>query len=184
MAASVTGATLTSTGGDIAVATPTPPPIPSATPTPAVPPPSVSTLSVTTGAVFDSVVITGLNFTDASSVKFGNQEAFSFSIDSDTQITAQVPSGFTSGTVKVTTPGGIASSTETFTFQAYSGPARILHVDQAAATGGTGSSWGSAMNRLDMAMYMAQANRSGLPKAPTSPPIPPTAANRLFCSRE
>jgi len=157
VAAQVTGATLTGTGGDIAAATPTPPPIPSATPTPAVPPPSVSALSVTTGAVFDSVVITGLNFTNASSVKFGNQEAFSFSIDSDTQITAQVPSGFTSGTVKVTTPGGIASSTETFTFQAYSGPARILHVDQAATAGGSGSSWGTAMNRLDMAMYMAQA---------------------------
>lgn len=158
VAAQVTGATLTATGGDIAAATPTPPPqTPSATPTPAAPPPSVSSLSATTGVIFDSVVITGLNFTGATAVKFGNQAAFSFAIDSDTQITAQVPNGFTSGTVSVTTPGGTANSTETFTFQGYTGPPRILYVDQAAAAGGDGSNWASAMNRLDMAVYMAQS---------------------------
>lgn len=181
VAAQVTGATLTATGGDIAAATPTPPPQQATpTPTPAVPAPSVSALSVTTGVVFDSVVITGLNFTNTSSVKFSTQEAFSFSVDSDTQITAQVPNGFTSGTIKVTTPGGNATSTQTFTFQAYSGPPRVFHVDQAAAGGGNGSTWGSAMNRLDMAMYMAQAGDQVWAAKGTYRPTPTTDRSKSF----
>jgi hypothetical protein len=151
----VSGATLTATGGDIAAATPIPTPTPTPTPPPG-PPPSITTLSVTTGAVLDPVIITGLNFTGATAVKFGNQAAFSFTIDSDTQITAQVPNGFSSGTVSVTTPNGTINSTETFTFQPYSGGARTIYVNQASA-GGNGSSWGTAMNRLDTAMYMAQS---------------------------
>jgi hypothetical protein len=54
------------------------------------------------------VTITGANFTDASSVKFGGVEAASFKVDSASGITAIVGEG-NSGEVTVTTPNGTAA---------------------------------------------------------------------------
>ncbi|HEV2831773.1 MAG TPA: FG-GAP-like repeat-containing protein, partial [Hanamia sp.] len=54
------------------------------------------------------VTITGANFTDASSVKFGGVEAASFKVDSASAITAIVGEG-KSGEVTVTTPNGTAA---------------------------------------------------------------------------
>jgi hypothetical protein len=44
-----------------------------------------------------SVATTGVNFTDAIDVTFGGVKATTFTVDSDTQITATVPSGATTG---------------------------------------------------------------------------------------
>ncbi|MET8680102.1 IPT/TIG domain-containing protein [Streptomyces sp. NPDC004647] len=54
------------------------------------------------------VVITGTNFTGATSVKFGTKSA-GFTVDSATQITATAPSGTGSVGVTVTTPGGVTT---------------------------------------------------------------------------
>ena len=77
------------------------------------PVPTITSFSPTSGDVGTSVVITGTGFFGTSSVKFNNVEA-TFTVDSDTQITATVPTGATTGPITVTTPGGTATSTTNF----------------------------------------------------------------------
>lgn len=55
-----------------------------------------------------SVVITGSNFTGATSVKFGGTNASSFTVNSATQITAVVGAG-TSGSISITTTCGVGA---------------------------------------------------------------------------
>ncbi|SDG99821.1 PA14 domain-containing protein [Flavobacterium omnivorum] len=61
-----------------------------------------------------SVVLTGRNFTDATTVNF-NGVAAVFVVNSSTQITAQLPNTATTGTITVITPGGTTTSTTSFT---------------------------------------------------------------------
>jgi hypothetical protein len=56
------------------------------------------------------VTITGTSFTGAKKVTFGGVKATVFSVDSDTLITATVPTGAKTGKIQITTPGGIATS--------------------------------------------------------------------------
>ncbi|MGV3523364.1 MAG: FKBP-type peptidyl-prolyl cis-trans isomerase [Candidatus Sericytochromatia bacterium] len=178
LAARMTGAILTTTNGSIVTMTASPTPTPSATPTPSLSPgaptptptptpvptptatpypaPVVSGISATTGSALDTITISGTGFIGAQSVKFSAANAFSFTVDSDTQITARVPVGFSTGVVTVIGSGGSASSTESFTLTAYSGPPRTIHVKQDAPANGDGNSWASAYQRLDMALYIAQ----------------------------
>jgi hypothetical protein len=83
-------------------------------PPPITPPPSITEFSPTSGVVGTSVTITGSSFTGATAVGFNGTSAF-FSVDTDTRITATVPSGATSGPISVVTPGGSASSASEFT---------------------------------------------------------------------
>ena len=77
------------------------------------PAPTITALSSTTWWR-NSVTITGTNFTGATLVKFGPSAAASFSVVSNTSITAIVPTGASTGTISVTTPGGTATSSATF----------------------------------------------------------------------
>jgi uncharacterized repeat protein (TIGR03803 family) len=74
--------------------------------------PFVKTLT-TTGKVGATVIILGTNLTGSTSVTF-NGTAAAFTVVSDSEITATVPSGATSGTVSVTTPGGVLNSNQEF----------------------------------------------------------------------
>ena len=65
------------------------------------------------GKVGSSVVILGTSLTGSTSVTF-NGTAASFTVVSDSEITATVPSGATSGTVFVTTPGRTLKSNKPF----------------------------------------------------------------------
>ncbi|MEV7012250.1 IPT/TIG domain-containing protein [Streptosporangium sp. NPDC051022] len=82
-------------------------------------PPTVTRISPASGPVAGgtSVTITGTNLTDATAVAFGSTAATSFTVDSDTQITATTSATTTAGAVdvKVTTPDG-TSSASTFTY--------------------------------------------------------------------
>ena len=78
------------------------------------PPPVITGFSPTTGAVTDSVVITGTNFSSASAVTF-NGVSGAFTVNSATQITAAVPTNATAGPISVTTPTGTALSSNSFT---------------------------------------------------------------------
>ncbi len=77
-------------------------------------PPVITDFSPTNGVVNDSVIITGANFTSASEVTFNGVSA-SFSVDSDTQITATVPTNSTPGPISVTVPGGTTVSSNSYT---------------------------------------------------------------------
>ncbi|MDH6711174.1 hypothetical protein P3T27_007926, partial [Kitasatospora sp. MAA19] len=62
--------------------------------------PVIDSVSPASGAAGSVVTLTGSGFTGASAVRFGAVDATSFTVLSDTQITATVPAG--SGTVQVT----------------------------------------------------------------------------------
>jgi hypothetical protein len=77
--------------------------------------PAISSFLPTSGPVGSTVLITGHSFTQATSVTFGGVKSISFTVNSDTQITATVSTGGNTGKVVVTTPGGTATSSGTFT---------------------------------------------------------------------
>ncbi|MCW3029676.1 MAG: hemicentin-2-like [Solirubrobacterales bacterium] len=65
-----------------------------------------------------SVTISGANLTGATAVKFGTAEATSFTVNSETSITASAPAGTGTVDVRVTTPAGTSpvSSADRFTY--------------------------------------------------------------------
>ncbi|MFZ9156432.1 MAG: IPT/TIG domain-containing protein, partial [Schleiferiaceae bacterium] len=73
------------------------------------PSPSISSFTPTTSGATTSVVISGSGFTGATAVSFGGTAASSFTVNSNTQITAVVGAG-ASGSVSVTTPGTLATN--------------------------------------------------------------------------
>lgn len=77
--------------------------------------PIVSSFSPTSGPVGTSITITGRYFTDASTVSFNGTSATTYTVNSDTQITATVPSGATTGPISVTATGGTGTSTSNYT---------------------------------------------------------------------
>lgn len=65
----------------------------------------------------NTVTITGTNFTGATNVSF-NGTAATFTVNSNTQITAVLPNGASTGNISVTTPNGTANSATSFTVNA------------------------------------------------------------------
>ncbi|WP_295338586.1 T9SS type A sorting domain-containing protein [Flavobacterium sp.] len=81
-----------------------------------IPIPVISSLSQTS-ACFNSstqIIITGNHFTNASNVSFNGISA-SYIVNSNTQITATLPNGSSTGNITVTTPSGTTSSPTSFT---------------------------------------------------------------------
>lgn len=68
---------------------------------PVFPTPAVTSVDPPTGAEGDTVTIAGTDFSGATDVGFGNVSAANLSFDSDTQISAVVPSGLAGVTVDV-----------------------------------------------------------------------------------
>ena len=83
---------------------------------------SISSFSPTSGPVGTAVTITGTNLCGASAVTFNATAAQVFAVDSNTQITATVPSGATTGKIGVTTPVNTATSATDFTVTNPTGP--------------------------------------------------------------
>ena len=81
---------------------------PTATNTP-VPSPTITSVNTSSGAVGDTVVITGNYFVNVTSVTFSSSVAASYTVNSATQITATVPSGSVTGVITVTTATGYAT---------------------------------------------------------------------------
>jgi uncharacterized repeat protein (TIGR03803 family) len=77
--------------------------------------PKVVSFNPTSGTVGTTVTIKGNSFTGATAVTFGGVKATTFTVNSDTQITAEVPTGAKTGKIAVTTPGGTGTSSGVFT---------------------------------------------------------------------
>ncbi len=79
------------------------------------PAPTIASFAPASGPAGTIVVMTGSNFTGATSVTFNGKAAGVFSVDSATQITATVANGSSTGKIAVTTAGGTATSSANFT---------------------------------------------------------------------
>jgi hypothetical protein len=105
--------------------------------------PTVTGVSPNTGATGGGqvVVITGTGFTGTSAVKFSSTNATSYTINSDTQITATAPSGSASTLdITVTTNNGTSStgSADQFTYLSTAAPTvTSLGTTSGTAAGGT-----------------------------------------------
>ena len=77
--------------------------------------PAVTSFDPISGVVGTSVTVSGSGLSGATAVTFNGTAATSFSVVSDTQVTASVPAGATTGKVAVTTPGGTSTSAASFT---------------------------------------------------------------------
>ncbi|HEY0074432.1 MAG TPA: IPT/TIG domain-containing protein, partial [Abditibacteriaceae bacterium] len=75
--------------------------------------PTITSFGPHKGAQGQQVVITGTNFTGATTVKF-NGTAATFTVNSPTQITTRVPVRASTGRITVTTPAGTATSATNF----------------------------------------------------------------------
>jgi hypothetical protein len=86
--------------------------------------PALTSFAPTSGPVGTAVVLTGTGFMDASTVTAVtfNGTAATFAVNSDTQITATVPAGATTGTIAVTDSEGTATSATPFTVSPATAP--------------------------------------------------------------
>ena len=78
------------------------------------PPPTIGSFNPASGPIGTPVTITGTGLKTATIVAF-NGTAATFTIQSDTQLTATVPAGATTGTIAVTAAGGSVISASPFT---------------------------------------------------------------------
>jgi len=81
--------------------------------------PKITGFTPPSGPAATLVTINGTGLIQATTVKFGTVKATTFTVVSDSKVTAVVPSGLAAGGVKIsiTTPGGTASSPTKFTVQ-------------------------------------------------------------------
>jgi uncharacterized repeat protein (TIGR03803 family) len=77
--------------------------------------PVILSFSPTSGKVGIPVTITGGSLTQTTKVAFGGVQATSFTVNSDTQVTATVPTSAKTGKIGITTPGGATISSGIFT---------------------------------------------------------------------
>ena len=77
--------------------------------------PTIKSFTPPSGSVGTPVTITGGSLTQTTKVTFGGVKATTVAVNSDTQVTANVPTGAKTGKIAITTPGGVATSATVFT---------------------------------------------------------------------
>jgi len=77
--------------------------------------PSIKSFTPTSGPIGTPVTITGVSLTQTKKVTFGGVKATTVTVNSDTQVTANVPTGAKTGKIAITTPGGTATNSAVFT---------------------------------------------------------------------
>ncbi|MGW7007029.1 IPT/TIG domain-containing protein, partial [Streptomyces sp. NPDC054933] len=102
--------------------------------------PTVTSVVPTSGSTAGgtTATVTGTGFTGATAVRFGATPAPSFTVNSDTQLTATSPLGTGTVQVTVTTPGGTSNQFVTYTYVTTSAPTiASLSPNSGPAVGGT-----------------------------------------------
>jgi FG-GAP-like repeat/IPT/TIG domain/Secretion system C-terminal sorting domain len=97
------------------------------------PPPSITSFTPTTGGIGTTVTISGVNFTNVTSVFFGGVPATSYTVNSSTSISAVVSEGAT-GNMKIVTLWGEAISFGNFFFPPPSITSFTPHSGQVGST--------------------------------------------------
>ncbi|HET6177360.1 MAG TPA: choice-of-anchor tandem repeat GloVer-containing protein [Candidatus Sulfotelmatobacter sp.] len=77
--------------------------------------PQLLSFKPSSGKVGTVVTITGVSLKQTTNVKFGGVATTSFKVNSDTQVTATVPTGAKTGNIVIATAGGSAASSAIFT---------------------------------------------------------------------
>jgi uncharacterized repeat protein (TIGR03803 family) len=77
--------------------------------------PHITSFTPTSGPAGTVVTITGVSLTQTTTVTFGGVKAAKFTVVSDTEVEATVPTGAKTGLITITTSGGTATSSGTFT---------------------------------------------------------------------
>jgi hypothetical protein len=142
-------------------------------------PPSISSFNPTSGAIGSQVTISGSNFDGTTGVSFNATSAPSFTIVSNSQIRATVPSGATTGPISVTNADGTAQSASNFTVLA---PPDIISFTPTSGTvGATVTITGSNFTGLSSITFngtaaifildSASQARATVPAGATSGPI-------------
>jgi hypothetical protein len=121
--------------------------------------PTTPTFAPAFGGPGTSVVVTGTKFTDATFCRFNGVDASSYSVDSDTQITAVVPTGSGVGSISVGNPNGSAASSSNFVPIAIRGRRSGVWVIASGMKGRRSGAWND--------VQAFQARRSGAWAQPT-----------------
>jgi hypothetical protein len=77
--------------------------------------PKIIGFNPTSGKVGDHITLSGTGLIQTTAMAVGGVRVTAFTVNSDLQITFVVPTGAKTGKVAVSTPGGTAISSETFT---------------------------------------------------------------------
>ncbi|MBC7880371.1 MAG: hypothetical protein H7Y37_03490 [Anaerolineae bacterium] len=117
------------------------------------PTPTITGFSPTSGAVGTPVLISGINFTGATAVKFNGIDATTYAVNSDIQISATVPSGATTGPITIVTPIGSGSSFSIFTVIMAGAPMLSSFTPQIGAPGTVVTITGSNFSGITNAQF-------------------------------
>ena len=82
---------------------------------PVAPAPAITSFTPTSGPVGTTVTVTGTDFTGATGATLNGVAVTNFMVMGATSVMFDVPTGATSGPIAVTTPGGTATSSTSFT---------------------------------------------------------------------
>ncbi len=113
--------------------------------------PAVTRITPQAGNIGATVTITGVNFTGVNAVKFSNNVSASFTVDSDTQITATVPSGAVGGPITLSESG--CADAQSTTFAVCSGGSTTMSIDDGGINFTNNAAY--AVNRLTPSSYPA-----------------------------
>ncbi|MBG8554194.1 RCC1 domain-containing protein [Hymenobacter guriensis] len=147
--------------------------------------PYISSFTPASGEAGDNVVLTGLNFTGTTAVRFNGVLATNVTVNSATQITVRVPVGTTNGRITVTNGIGTGSSPTNFTLA----PPLISSFTPTSGTAGTEVSFtgrfftnitGVTFNGVAAASFAVNSStlmKATVPVGATTGPISVTNAN-------
>ena len=124
--------------------------------------PIFKSFTPSSGTTGTQVTLSGNSFTGVSSVKFGNTEASSFTINNDSTIQATVGTGST-GIIKVTNSGGSDTSKTNFTFTtSVSKPVLHSFNPKSGLKGTKVTIYGANFNGTSLNIYFGNVNADSI----------------------